>query len=412
MAHTWGKDQHRLVSVTEAQSAIADGVRPIGSERVALGKAHGRVLAAPVIALEDYPAFDKAMMDGFAVRSADCPTVSSTLKNIGIVSAGREWTRPVGAGEAVQINTGAPFPSGCDAVVRVEDTTVEEDQVTIHAAVKAGQNLALRGSDRRRGDVVLIPPLRIGPAQIAAIATAGAGFVEVAREVGAAIVSTGDELAAAGEPCGPGQIHDSNGPMLAALVRQFGAVAREPVRVRDDERELIVRLQTALNEPVVLTIGGMSMGTLDLVPKVFVSLGVQWIFHGVDVRPGKPVAYGVGPKGQHIFGLPGNPVSAFVCAWLFARMAIRGLQGFKPEPPPTIRATASAAIGPHRDSRPSYTPARVWNDPARGLMTEPCAWSGSADPFGLSDANALLARSDPTKPLKSGDAAEVILIES
>jgi molybdenum cofactor synthesis domain-containing protein len=289
---------------------------------------------------------------------------------------------------------------------------VDSGAVTIRAAVKTGQCMSPRGSDRRKGDTVLKPPLVIGPAQIAAAITAGAASLEVSKDVGVAIVSTGDELVQAGQPRKPGQIHDSNGPMLAALMRQFGAVPRDLGIVRDDERELNKRLREALKQSIVLTVGGMSMGTLDLVPKTFETLGVHWMFHGVEIRPGKPVAYGRGPEGQHIVGLPGNPVSAFVCAWLFARMAIRGLQGFKPEAPPLIRATLSSAIPAHSDWRPSYTPARVWSDPARGLVVEPCRWSGSADPFGLAEANALLVRSEPTKALMPGDAVNVILIES
>ena len=412
MARTWGKDQHRLVSVEEAQAAIADGMVPIGSERVALEAAQGRVLAAPVVAQDDYPAFNKAMMDGFAVRAADCAITGAQLNVVGLVPAGGQWTGTIEAGQAVQINTGAPVPAGADAVVRVEDTSMAAGGVSIRAEVKPKQNVTLRGSDRRKGDEVLTPPLTIGPAHIAAAATAGAAMLEVSREVGVAIVSTGDELVPAGQPRNPGQIHDSNGPMLTALMRQFGATQRNLGIVRDDEGELIARLRDALREPVVLTVGGMSMGTLDLVPKMFESLGVKWRFHGVEVRPGKPVAYGRGPDGQHVFGLPGNPVSAFVCSWLFVRMAIRGLQGFKPEPPPMHRAMTAVALKPHKDLRPAYVPARVWNDIARGLMTEPGPWSGSADPFGLALANALLVRDDPTKLLAEGDAVKVILIES
>lgn len=412
MAQTWGKDRHRLVSVEEAQTAIADGLEPIGREHVTLEAAQGRVLAAPIINADDYPAFNKAMMDGFAVRAADCATAGVRLKIVGLVPAGGEWTTPLGAGQAVQINTGAPLPAGADAVVRIEDTSVVGEEVIVSAAVKPRQCIAQRGSDQRKGETVLTPPLTIGPAHIAAAATAGALMLEVAREVGVAIVSTGDEMVPAGAARKAVQIFDSNGPMLAALMRQFGATPRNLGIVRDDEEVLTARLREALREPVVLTVGGMSMGTLDLVPRVFESLGVRWRFHGVEVRPGKPVAYGRGANGQHVFGLPGNPVSAYVCSWLIARMAIRGLQGFKPEPPPVSRAMSAVAIKSHKDSRPSYIPARVWNDATRGLMAEPCPWTGSADPFGLAMANALLVRPDPTRPLAEGDAVDVILIES
>jgi molybdopterin molybdotransferase len=352
------------------------------------------------------------MMDGFAVRAADCAKPGARLRIIGVVPAGGTWPTPLAAGQAVQINTGAPLPTGADAVVRVEDTTVVGEEVTIATIARAHQCLTLRGSDRRKGETILTPPLTIGPAQIAAAATAGAATLEVAREVSVAIVSTGDELVPAGTARKPGEIFDSNGPMLVALMRQFGATPRSLGVVRDDEREITGCLRDALREPIVLTVGGMAMGTLDLVPRVFESLGVGWSFHGVDVRPGKPVAYGRGPDGQHVIGLPGNPVSAYVCSWLFVRMAIRGLQGFKAEAPPRTRALLATALTPHRDPRPAYVPARVWNEPTRGLLTEPCRWSGSADPFGLAEANALLVRDDPTRALAEGDAADVILIES
>jgi molybdopterin molybdotransferase len=200
--------------------------------------------------------------------------------------------------------------------------------------------------------------------------------------------------------------------MLTSLVRQFGGIPRDLGIVRDDEAELNAKLVEALHDPVVITIGGMSMGTHDLAPRVLAGLGVTWKFHGVRIRPGKPVAYGRGPEGQHVFGLPGNPVSAFVCAWLFVRMAIRGLLGHPPLPPHRWRATLNQALSPGRDSRPAFIPARVWNDDALGMMAEACAWGGSDDPFGPALANALLYRSDPTSPMPAGSATEVIIVTS
>src|SRR5690606_7584247 len=129
--------------------------------------------------------------------------------------------------------------------------------------------------------------------------------------------------------------------------------------------------------------GGMSMGTLDLAPTCLAELGVTWRFHGVRIRPGKPVAYGRGPDGQHVFGMPGNPVSAFVCAWLFLRMVVRGLSGHAAAPPVRWRATLTRAIGAKRDSRPAFVPGRLWHHRHAGWLADPCAWSGSADPFGL-----------------------------
>ncbi|GMU34212.1 MAG: molybdopterin molybdotransferase MoeA [Planctomycetia bacterium] len=416
---SWGKRPHRLLAMGEAWEVVRNGVLEsamggfhgtpkVGIETVPIGECIGRVLACPVITDDDYPAFDKSMMDGFAVRSADCAAAGSRLKICGLIVAGRTTNTTIGCGEAMQINTGAAIPSGADAVVRIEDCEVDADSVVLRVAVAQGKNASRQGSDRRRGDVVLTPPLRIGAAQIAAAATAGAATLEVANQVQVALVSTGDELVRAGETRRFGQIYDSNGPMLSAMMREFGASPRPPSSAPDELEALIATLRNAMECPIVLTVGGMSMGTHDLVPQAFESLGVKWRFHGVSMRPGKPMAYGVGPDGQQVFGLPGNPVSAFVCAWLFVRMAIRGLQGFEPLPPRTVRVTLAEEIKAHRDSRPAYVPAKVWSDEARGLLAAPTKWSGSSDPFGLAEANALLCLLNPDTAAPAGSGVEVI----
>ncbi|MBI5762803.1 MAG: molybdopterin molybdotransferase MoeA [Planctomycetes bacterium] len=409
-ATTWGRDAHRLLSIQEAWQIIRAEVTPLGSELVSLSNAYRRVLAAPIVADDDSPPFDKAMMDGFAVRAADCAQPGATLRILGLAAAGGKSGQSIGTGEAVRINTGAPLPAGADAVVRIEDTTPSADGTTVHIknAATSGQCTAACGSIRRRGDAVLIPPIQLNAAQLAAAATAGAAQLTVSRIVEVALITTGDELIPVGEPRSLGQIHEANGPMLAALMRQFDAAPRDLGIARDTPDELLPKLTAALQSPVVLASGGMSMGTLDLVPAAFEQLGVRWLFHGVNMRPGKPIAYGRGPNGQHIVGLPGNPVSSFVCAWLFARMIVRGLHGFPAEPPPTIRARLAAEVKPLKDLRPAYVPAKVWNDVSHGLMVEPVAWRGSDDPFGLALANALLVRSSPMSQLPAGADVDVI----
>lgn len=411
---SWGKQPHRLLSLAEAWEIIAREVRPIGVEEVPLAEAEGRILAQPVHACDDYPAFDKAMMDGYAVRSADCSAAGARLRVRGLVAAGVESIEGIEPGCAVRINTGAPIPPGADAVVRVEDTKTLADGggVEIGVIARPGLNITRRGCDRRAGDAVLSPPLRLGPAQIAAAATAGAARVTAGRLVTAAIVTTGNELVPVGADRRPGQIFESNGPMLAGLLRQFGATPRRPVIARDEIGALESALAAALEDPIVIAAGGMSMGTLDLVPQALETLGVRWQFHGVEMRPGKPVAYGRGPNGQHVFGLPGNPVSSFVCAWLFVRMVVRGMQGFATEPPTTIRATLACDVKPAKDARPAYVPARVWSDTERGLLVEPAEWGGSSDPFGLALGNGLLVRTEPGRHLAAGSAVEVILTDT
>ena len=410
----WGREPHPLLPLERAWQVIAAEVQPFSPENVPLGKAAGRVLASPVLASDDYPAFDKAMMDGFAVRSIDCDQPEKQLEVLGLVPAGDAAGQVVGAGQAIRINTGAPVPQGADAVVRVEDTTVSDDgsHVTIHVTALIGKHIAKQGCDRKRHDMILAPPLLLESAQMAASATAGAHTVDVYPRVAVAIAVTGNELVPVGRPLKPGQIHDSNGPMLAALMRQFGASPHETGVIADEPAELKTKLGEAMRHPVVMAVGGMSMGTLDLVPQAFADLGVTWRFHGVRVRPGKPVAYGRGPDGQHVFGLPGNPGSAFVCAWLFVRMVVRGCQGHPTLPPCRWRATLTKEIDAARDSRPAFVPARVWNTQAQGLVAEPCTWGGSGDPFGLALANALLVRPQPTAVAPVGSTADVILIST
>lgn len=409
---TWGRDRHRLLTVEEAWASIAESVAPLECVEVPVSEAFGRVLATCVEAAEDCPPFDKAMMDGFAVRSADCATPGAKLGIVGLAAAGAETQIEIRSGQAMRINTGAPLPPGADAVVMIEKTNVVTDgkQVRIDTTVPPGKHVEPRGGIRSRGDTVLQPPVRLGPAEIAAAANAGAGRLSVYRHPGVAIVLTGDELVPAGEPKRPGQIHECNGPMLSALMRQFGGEPLAPVIVPDAPDKLKSHFQNALHEPVVVAVGGMSMGTLDLVPTTLESLGVAWKWHGVAMRPGKPVAYGIGPAGQHVFGLPGNPVSAFVCSWLFVRMVIDGLQGLPVASPAKWRATLARDVKASRDPRPSFVPARVWSDSERGLMVAPNAWKGSSDPFGLVGANALLIRETPTVDAPVGSEAEVIWI--
>lgn len=412
--HVWGKVPHNLISLEEGWDQIARAVRPLPACEIDARQAFGRVLAEPIVASDDFPPFDKSMMDGFAVRSVDCTACQTQLTIAGMATAGGSVARAPAAGEAVRINTGAPLPLGTDAVVRIEDAQISSDgsSVTIGVIASAGMNVSRRGAHVRQRDIILAPPLTIESPQIAVIATNGLTTVRVYPEVTAGIVTTGNELVSPGMPRGPGQIYESNGPMLVALMRQFGAQPHDCGIARDDPAELRERFSSALRHPIVIAAGGMSMGTLDLVPQVLAELGVEWKFHGVRVRPGKPIAYGIGPDGQHVFGLPGNPVSAYVCSWLFVRMAVRGLMGHAVLPPHRWRASLNREMTAARDARPAFVPARVWNDEQRGMVADPCGWGGSGDPFGQALANALLVRENPTETAIVGCHVDVILISA
>jgi molybdopterin molybdotransferase len=409
---TWGPDARPLVSLAEAWATIARHMRPLDVERVELSDAPGRTLRESIVAPEDAPPFDRAMMDGYAVRSADCAAPGARLRVVGRADAGGVASRAVAPGEAVRINTGAALPAGADAVIAVENTEPLENGTTvlIRESCEPNRHVCRHGEFRTRGDVLVSAPCRIHAGTLAAIASAGIATVTVSRVPDTTIVSTGDELVPPGMPRGEGRVYESNSVTLAALLRSWGATPHATGIVHDEPAALRTAFSEALRSPLVLTVGGMSMGTRDLVPGVMRDLGVTWRFHGVDMRPGKPTAYGVGPAGQHILGLPGNPVSAFVCAWLFARMIVHGLTGLPAEPPAMIRASLAVELKPHKDPRPAFVPAGCRHDPSEGFVVEPTRYGGSGDSFGLASANGLLYRPRPTEAAPRGSSVEVILL--
>lgn len=403
----------KLVSLEAAWDALLAEARPGGTERVTLASAAGRVLAEPVVAGIDYPAFDKALMDGFAIRAADTVNGPVELRIVGEASAGAVAATGIAPGEAIRINTGAPLPHNADAVVPIEVVlVVERDRsavVTVPVGVTPGANVAPRGQSARAGDVVLAPRIRIGPAHLSAAATVGAAEISVYRRPTLAILPTGDEIVPVGSAPGPGQIFDSNGPMLAALAAACGATPVELSGVRDAPDALRTALSRGLEHPILVSVGGMSKGTLDLVPTLAAELGVAWRFHGVDLRPGKPTAYGVGPGGQQVFGLPGNPVSALVCFLLFVRPAIDALAGLPPRRPTLWPARLAEPISARRDKRPAFIPAQV--EPATdGSIARLVQWHGSGDPFGPARAHGFVFQPRGDAPLAAGDWVSVLPI--
>jgi molybdopterin molybdotransferase len=316
-----------LLSIDEARAAVLARVAALPEERVALGDAHGRVLAAAATARTDLPPFDSSAMDGYAVRAQDTP---GRLRVVDQSAAGRPASSAVGVGEAIAISTGAVVPEGADAVVPIE--RVVEDGATIAAErVENGDAIRPRGGDVRRGDVVLPAGARLGPAQLGALAAVGIRDVACARRPRVTILATGTELVPPGAELGPGQIYESNGTLLAAQARSAGADATVLARVLDDEAETRAALSAALDADVVLTSGGVSVGQHDLVRALLPELGVEQVFWGVAVRPGKPLFFGV--RGATlVFGLPGNPVSTLVGFELFVRPALAALQGAAPGP--------------------------------------------------------------------------------
>lgn len=332
-----------LPAIDEALALVLARARPLEAEDVPVGRASGRVVAEPAVALTDLPPFDSSAMDGYAVRAEDTP---GALTVVGHSAAGKPEARTLGAGEAIVISTGAVVPAGADAVVPVERTS---GNVEVEG-VGPGDNVRPRGGDARVGDVVVERGDVLRPAQLGALAAAGVATVRCARRPRVAVLATGSELRAPGERLAPGEIYESNTVLLAAQLESVGADVTVHDAVSDDEGATRAALERALEFDVLVTSGGVSVGPHDLVRGALAELGAEEVFWRVAVKPGKPIAFAV--RGETlVFGLPGNPVSSLVGFELFVRPALLALQGAR-EPGPAYlpgRLGATVRRTEHRD---------------------------------------------------------------
>jgi molybdopterin molybdotransferase len=319
-----------LLSIEAARAEVVSRCGPLAAEPVSIGDAAGRVLAANLIAAADVPHFDNSAMDGFAVRS---DASSGALRVVDESRAGSPASAALASGEAIRISTGAALPAGADGVAPVEQVHEIDGQVTLTAAVAPGQHIRRAGEDLHAGSVALPAGTVLGAGALSVAVGAGAGTLSCARRPRVAILSTGDELRPPGSPLGPGEIHNSNAVMLAALAVQEGAEVVTATAVRDTREATKTALAAALGiADVVVVSGGVSVGPHDHVKPALEALGVTERFWRVDLQPGKPTWFGT-RDAQLVFGLPGNPVSSFVTFALFARPALRALQGLEPLPP-------------------------------------------------------------------------------
>ena len=329
-----------LISVEEARRRVLAAVRPLAAETVACEHALCRVLAEDVASDEDLPPFDSSAMDGYAVA----PGASGELPVVDEARAGAPARRAVREGEAIAISTGAEVPEGTGAVVPVERVErVAGERIRV-PSLAPGANIRRAGEDVRAGTVVLRRGAEVGPSETAMLAALGRTEVRCGAVPRAAVVVTGDELVAPGAPLAPGQIRDSNGPALAALATAAGARVEGHRRVGDSHADTVAALRAALEEAdVVCVSGGVSVGEHDHVKPALAELGVEEVFWGVALKPGKPTWFGTAPGGTLVFGLPGNPVSAMVTFQLFARPAIWALAGADPAPA-RVRARLTAPV--------------------------------------------------------------------
>jgi len=415
-----GTNDDGMIGVEAARRAILAGVVPLPIEEVPLLDALGLVLADTIIATADIPPFRNSAMDGYAARAADLHTATRTSPaRLRVVAEGPAGYAPRGAvtpGTAIRIMTGAPLPPGADTVVRFEETdeptrdpahaTGGEPEVAIFVAQGPAINVRETGEDLRAGNLALAAGTALRPAELGVLAALGYGTVRVHRRPQVAVVSTGDEVVPPGQPLAPGQIRDSNGTTLAALVRRYGGVPRLLGVARDTVEELTATLAAARDADLILTSGGVSMGDYDMVKDVLRAEGRIDIWQ-VRMKPGKPLAYGQ-LGGKPFLGLPGNPVAAYVSFELFARPIMLRQLGHATLDKPTIRARLAEPVR-NGGGRQHYVRALVTAGP-EGPTVRPTGEQGSGVLTALTRANGLLVIPEGVEELAVDALAEVEML--
>lgn len=403
-----------MLTVPEAQAKIRERVVPSSPEAWPLvPELAGLQLAEDIACDLDMPPFDKALMDGFAVRSVDLIDGPCELEIIEEVSAGQLPKLKLTGGQATRIMTGAPLPVGADAVVMIERCRIlAADRVRVEGTpAQPEQNVLRRGREMQRGDIVLRQGTRLAPQNIGLLAAVGVTSVQIRPPAKVSVLSTGDEVVAPSEVPGPGQIRNSNAPMLLAQIARAGARPCYRGIARDRLESLRPLLDAGLAADVLVLSGGVSAGKFDLVPGVLTELGVEAVFHKVAMKPGKPVFFGLkatGTRPVYVFGLPGNPVSAMVCFELFVRPAIEGVMGFPPQPH-LVRAVLVADFA-YKTDRPTYYPAQL-NTVEGCLRVQPKPWFGSADLRGVATANAFVLFPPGDHVHRGGGVFDVLQLE-
>jgi molybdopterin molybdotransferase len=401
-----------LIGIEEARRRVLAQVVALPGQAVPLDEALDRVLASDAAAPHDVPGFDNSAMDGFALRAQDTSAAPVVLTVVGESRAGHPAGVEVGAGEAVRISTGAMLPAGADAVVRVEDTRRERDhEVEIEAAVSAGTDVRRSGEDVRAGAVVITRGTRLGPAELGVLASLGVEPVPCAARPRVAVLTSGDELVSPGKPLPAGAIYDTSRFAIAAQARRAGASVISAGTLPDDRQATVRMLRGVLESDAVVICGGVSVGAHDHVRGALGELGVQEVFWGVAMRPGKPTWFGVFERSRRrtlVFGLPGNPVSAVVTFHLFARAALERLQGLAPEDRRTVAIMDNDYPKPPGRAHVVRCRAEARED---GWHVRPTGPQGSHVLTSMLGADALAFLPAEQGPVSAGDRVVIELID-
>ena len=398
-----------MLSYTDARQKVIETAevnsRPLPRAQVEIEQAFGRVLAAPVRADRDYPPFDRSTRDGFAVRSADTQAPGARLECVGELRAGGSFDGAVLPGQCVEIMTGAGVPSGADAVVMVEHTRRERKTIILDRTVQPGDHIVARGSEARAGALLVAPRTRLGYAEMALAAQAGATRLEVFAPPRLAILSTGDEVVDSRSTPGPLQVRNSNGISIEILTRMAGAETLQLGNAPDEKGALRHAIERGLEADILVLSGGVSMGKYDLVEQVLADLGAEFHFTGVAIRPGRPAVFGTCCN-RLVFGLPGNPVSTMVTFELFVLPAIDVFSGAAARPLPVFRAKLATPV---REKGPivHFLPARIEWEGAEARVSQ-LPWQGSGDVVALAQANGFLVVAPERPEISPGEWVDVL----
>jgi molybdopterin molybdotransferase len=397
-----------LLSVADALARVLDGVEPLPPEQAPLVEADGRVLAADLAALRTQPPADLSAMDGYAVRAADVASAPVTLKIAGEVAAGRPFAGQVHAGEAARIFTGGVVPPGADTIVIQENTSRDGERVVVNTAERAGRHIRRDGLDFKAGQVLLSRGKRLTDRDVMLAAAMSHPAVPVHRRPKVAVFATGDELKAPGSALGPGEIVYSNGFALMALARSEGAAVTDLGIVPDKVKATsdAIRRARDAGADVLVTTGGASVGDYDLVQRGLKAEGLELSFWRVALRPGRPMMNGrLGA--MHVLGLPGNPVSAYVCAFLFLIPLLRRLAGRSDLEAPRESAVLGCDM-PENDERADYLRATLAPGPDGTWVASPTKIQDSSMMAALAKADCLVVREAFAPAAKAGSRCVIL----
>ncbi len=379
-----------MLSVAEATAAINAALPALRTEQTDLAGACGRVLQQTVAAERDQPPFDRVTMDGIALQHAAFANGVRTYTVAGTQHAGDTVLALPDSDSCIEVMTGAVLPDGCDCVIPVERIVHEQGKVTIESGYTAARQQFIhpQGSDHRKGHVLLTAGRRISAIDVALLASAGLATIKVSALPRVRVISTGNELIAAGLPIASHQIRMSNGPALTAMLEHLGFGDSKHLHLPDEPAQLMKQIgaQLASSDVLVLS-GGVSMGKADFVPAVLAELGVTKIFHRINQRPGKPMWFGTGPSGQLVFALPGNPVSALTCCRHYVLPALLTAVGATPREPEPVPLACDWQFKP---ALTCFLPVVLGCDERGNRVATPVATNTSGDFTALADTDGYL----------------------